>query len=191
MNVRWLVISSLLVVGCPKPPEAPIDAGSPVDAGELVDAGLEPIDAGPPTLRFTMRFTFVDGGMLETDQDGAQLSDPTQSAPGLVLEPAQSLTLAFPDRLDDVRVRVMDWTDAVVASDDEAVAPDAGFTYRITFAQPLKSGRSYSLLIDSEAHDTFTDSKGRVFDEVRKSFKISGEVQPESGAPAKKKRKKR
>lgn len=186
MNVRWL-ICSLVALGCPKPQETPPDAGSPVDAGELVDAGLEPVDAGPPTLRFTMRFTFVDGGMLETDQDGA----PTQSAPGVALDPAQSLTLTFPDPLDDVRVRVMDWTDAVVASDDEAVAPDAGFTYRITFAQPLKSGRSYSLLIDSEAHDTFTDSKGHVFDEVRKSFKIAGEVQPEPGAPAKKKRKKR
>lgn len=178
-------MSSLVALGCPKPVAEVPDASTevPLDAGDATDAGAEPVDAGPETLRFTLSFALADGGTLEADHDTAQ---------PLQLDPASTLTLTFPSPLEDARVRVMDWTDAIVASDDEATAePDAGFTYRITFSQPLKSGRSYSLLIDSEAHETFSDARGHVFDEVRLSLKVSGQVQPEPGAATKKKKRKK
>lgn len=172
-----LVRATLVVVllaGCPKPVEPVIDAGVPVlDAG--VDAG---VDAGPTQLSFTIELETVDAGTL-TGLDA-----------GMVVEPLKSIALSFPVPLDDVRFRVMDWNDAVVPSDDEAVT-DGGLTYRIVFQQPLKTDRGYALLIDAETGDTFRDARGAQYDEVRVPFRIGGEVQPEPGAPLKKKKKKK
>lgn len=164
----------LLLAGCPKPVEPVIDAGEPaLDAG--VDAG---VDAGPTPLGFTIELETVDAGTI-TGLDA-----------GMIVEPLRSIALSFPVPLDDVRFRVMDWNDAVVASDDEAVT-DGGLSYRIVFVQPLKTGRGYSLLIDAETGDTFRDARGAHYDEVRVPFRIGGEVQPEPGAPVKKKKRKK
>lgn len=164
----------LLLAGCPKPIEAPIDAGVPeLDAG--IDAG---VDAGLPPLSFTFELETVDAGTI-SDLDA-----------GMIVDPLKAIVVSFPVPLDDVRFRVMDWNDAVVASDDESTT-DGGLTYRIVFLQPLKTGRGYSLLIDAETGDTFRDSRGAQYDEVRVPFRIGGEVQAEPGAPLKKKKKKK
>lgn len=164
----------LLLVGCPKPVEAPIDAGAPeVDAG--FDAG---VDAGLPPLSFTFELETVDAGTIS----GLDA--------GMIIDPLKAIVVSFPVPLDDVRLRVMDWNDAVVASDDESTT-DGGLTYRIVFVAPLKTGRGYSLLIDAETGDTFRDARGAQYDEVRVPLRIGGEVQAEPGAPLKKKRKKK
>lgn len=164
----------LLLAGCPKPVEAPIDAGAPeVDAG--IDAG---VDAGLPPLSFTFELETVDAGTIS----GLDA--------GMIVDPLKAIVVSFPMPLDDVRLRVMDWNDAVVASDDESET-DGGLTYRIVFVAPLKTGRGYSLLIDAETGDTFRDARGAQYDEVRVPFRIGGEVQAEPGAPLKKKKKKK
>lgn len=173
---------SLLVLGsaCPasQPPVPPnvLVADSGTDAGEPVDAGL-------PSLTFRLAISFIDGGQLDVDLGDA----------GVVsLEPATSLTLTSPIPLLGTRVRLLDWTDAVVAGDDELDVSDAGFRYRIRTLQPLKSGRGYSLLIDAESVEQFTDGFGRTHDELRVPLRVAGEVQPEPGqSTSKKKRKKR
>ena len=164
----------MLAAGCPKPVEPVLDAGAPeLDAG--VDAG---VDAGPTPLSFTIDLETVDAGLIS----GLDA--------GMTVDSLKSIAISFPVPLDDVRFRVMDWNDAVVASDDELVT-DGGLSYRIVFQQPLKTGRGYSLLIDAETGDTFRDSRGAQYDEVRVPFRIGGEVQSEPGAPVKKKKKKK
>lgn len=169
----WLL--ALVLAGCPKPPVVePIDASiAEPDAG--VDAG---VDAGTQPLGFTIELETTDAGVI-TGLDA-----------GATIEPLRAITLTFPTALDDARFRVMDWTDSVVPSDDES-AVDGGLTYRIVFVQPLKTGRGYSLLIDAETKDTFADERGHQYDELRIPFRVAGDVQPEPGAPAKKKKRKK
>jgi hypothetical protein len=168
----WLI--ALGLTSCPKPPVVePIDASvAESDAG--VDAGA---DAGTEPLEFSFELETTDAGVI-TGLDA-----------GATIEPLRAITLTFPTALDDVRFRVMDWTDSVVPSDDEATV-DGGLTYRIVFVQPLRTGRGYSLLIDAETKDTFSDARGHQYDELRIPFRVAGDVQPEPGAPKKKKRKK-
>lgn len=173
MRAWWL--GALVIAGCPKPPVVePIDA-SVVELDAGVDAG---VDAGAVALGFSIELETIDAGFLAGLDAGA------------TIDPLRAITLTFPSALDDVRFRVMDWTDSVVPSDDESTT-DAGLTYRIVFVQPLKTGRSYSLLIDAETKDTFTDERGHQYDELRIPFRISGEVQSEPGAPVKKRKKKK
>lgn len=179
MKVLRLAVIALAVVGCPKPPPPEVeDASVPAEVDAGVDAGA--VDAGPEPLRFTLALDLVDAGTLVLDGLDA----------GETFEPIAALTLSFPAPLEDVRVRVMDWTDAVVPSDDEQTV-DGGFSYRITFTQPLKTGRGYSLLVDAETGDTFRDARGTEHAELRLPFRISGDVQPEPGKPAKKPKKKK
>jgi len=173
---RAVLIGALVWLGCPTPagaPNAAVDAGpaqlQPIDAGVL--------DAGPAQLQFSLTSTLVDGGTAVVDvAEGHAL-----------LEPSAALELKLPSPLVDARVRVMDWNDAVVESDDQAT----GLSYRIGLLQPLKSGRRYALLIDAETQDTFSDAAGRHFDEVRIELLVTGEVQPEPGQKPKSKKSKR
>lgn len=168
----WLIV--LVLAACPKPPVVePMDA-SVAEPGAGVDAG---VDAGTEPLGFTIELETTDAGVI-TGLDA-----------GATIEPLRAITLTFPTALDDVRFRVMDWTDSVVPSDDESTV-DGGLTYRIVFVQPLKTGRGYSLLIDAETKETFSDVRGHQYDELRIPFRVAGDVQPEPGAPKKKKRKK-
>lgn len=176
--MKRLCLWLLLLSGCPKPPERVIDAGLPPEPDAGFDAGTP--DAGPEPLRFSITFDTVDAGAITVEGLDA----------GAELPQVRAVTLSFPAPLEDLRVRVMDWTDAVVASDDEASA-DGGFVYRITFLAPLKTGRGYALLLDAETGDTFRDARGTGYAEVRLPFRIAGEVQPEPGAPAKKRTKKK
>ena len=174
MNARAWWLTALVLAGCPKPVIEPIDA-SVAEVDACVDAG---VDAGAVALSFAIELETTDAGVI-TGLDA-----------GAMIEPLRAVTLSFPSALDDVRFRVMDWNDLVVPSDDEATV-DGGLTYRIVFVQPLKTGRGYSLLIDAETKDTFADERGHQYDELRIPFRVAGEVQPEPGAPAKKKKRKK
>lgn len=176
--MKRLCLSLVLFAGCPKAPAPVVDAGLPVEPDAGVDAGAP--DAGPAPLRFSITFDTVDAGTITVDGIDA----------GTEVPQVRAVTLSFTEPLDDLRVRVMDWTDAVVASDDEA-SVDGGFVYRIAFLAPLKTGRAYSLLLDAETKDTFRDAQGTEYAELRLPFRISGDVQPEPGAPTKKSKKKK
>lgn len=185
---RALLGLSLAAVLCGCPDKAaipPIDAGGLESPDAGVDAGVVVVDAGPPPLTLLVRFEAADGGPDVVIDTGADA--------GLVfIEPARAIELRASLGLEDVRVRLFDWSDAVVPGDDQLESTDAGFRYRIELAAPLKTGRSYSLLLDGETQDAFRDQAGREHLELRVNVRVTGEVQPEPGArpkrPARKRR---
>jgi hypothetical protein len=127
------------------------------------------------------------GWTVETS-DGQQHEVPWIDA-GVAITPPVAMQLFFARPLIGARVRVMDWTDAVVASDDETNLIDGGFVYRSRFQSLLKAGRQYTLLIDPETGDHFEDSEGHAFEELRVRFRLLGEVQAEQPkSPKKRKR---
>jgi hypothetical protein len=168
-----------LLAGCPQ-------AVAPEIAGR-VDSGLEAalvVDAGPPPLpplTFQLVATFVDGGLSRLDALDA----------GVTVEPTRALELTSPVGLAGVRVRLLDWADAVVPSDDQLETSDGGFRYRLELTQPLKSGRTYSLLVDGESADQFSDVFGRDHEPCRVPLRILGDLEPEAGQASKKTKKKR
>lgn len=167
---RALIGSVLLLMACPSKPTA-VDAGLP-DAGPI-----EVVDAGPPApvvLVPTITATFVDGGSGEIKTDGE-------------VDQPKSLTIALPAGLSDFRLRVLDWRDQVVASDDELLSD--GKTYLITFVEPLKTGRSYQVLIDAELGPVVTTEAGATVDDFELRFRVAGDVVPDPPAPGSKKRK--
>lgn len=183
MRIGWraaVVVTALVVLaGCPaeRSLEAPDAAPPPVS-----DAGaLEVVDAGPPApLRLEFAVTArTDGGeeLLTFSEDATEI------------DPATGFTLTTPVRLKDYRVRLFDWNDRVVPSDDTAELADGGLTYRIELPEPLKTGRRYSLLVDAELAPQIDDEAGRHYDDVRLELKVRGDVVPDK--PAKKSKKSR
>lgn len=182
MRIGWraaaVAMAALVLLGCPaekpvEPPDAATEA--PVDAGVA-----EVIDAGPPApLRLEFAVTARrDGGedLLAFSEDATEI------------DPATGFTLTTPVRLKDYRVRLFDWNDQVVPSDDTAELADGGLTYRIDLAAPLKTGRRYSLLVDAELAPQIDDEAGRHYDDVRMELKVRGDVVPDK--PAKKSKRK-
>lgn len=158
------------LLGCPS--RTSEDAAVDFDAGEP-DAGV--IDAGPP-LPATIEPTIVangrDGGMATVTGDA-------------VIDDVIGLTVSLPVRLKDFRLRVMDWRDRVVPSDDELMAD--GKTYVIALLAPLETGRPYTLRLDAELGPVISDDTGGTWNDWDLKFKIAGEVQPDP-SPAKKKK---
>lgn len=174
MRSAILVLVALGLSACPARSAA--DAATAIDAGEF-DAGV--IDAGPPlplTLVPTVIATARDAGTIEL-KSGSETDDVT------------GLTISIPVKLKDFRVRLMDWRDQIVQSDDELMAD--GRTYVITLSEPLKTGRGYSLKLDAELGPVVTDDSGGIWDDWELGFRISGEVQPEPGASKKSPKKKK
>lgn len=169
-----LVSAALFFVACPDRSTTEIPAV--IDAGEP-DAGI--VDAGPPlplTLEPTVTATARDAGTIEL-RTGGETDDVT------------ALTVSIPVKLKDFRVRLMDWRDQIVPSDDELMAD--GKTYVITLSEPLKTGRSYTLKLDAELGPVVTDDSGSIWNDWELGFRISGDVQPEPGATNKKSGKKK
>ncbi len=165
---RWILGLGLLIVAsaCPAGDESvPV---SVVDAGTAdVDAGQE--DAGPAILATVVTAQYADGGVASVEAS-------------VTIDPPASLTVRLPRRLKDFRVRLMDHQDKLVVSDD-ALSAD-GLEYLVTPAEPLKTGRSYTVQLDAELGTVIVDELGGTFDDWALPFTIAGEVQPEP-APAK------
>ncbi|MEW5737404.1 MAG: hypothetical protein AB1938_00675 [Myxococcota bacterium] len=184
MRSDWRIWVALLggLTGCPSEPRRDVaDAAAiEVDAGRS-DAGGQVLDAGPPA---PLRLEFA----VSVGSDGGE--EPVSFVDGAAeIDPVSVLVLTTPVRLSDYRVRLFDWADQVVVSDDSAAPGDAGVVYRIALPQPLKTGRRYSLVVDAERAPEISDEAGRHYDDVRLSLKIRGEIQPDT--PAKKPGKKR
>ncbi len=163
LSVRSVIIvSAVFLSACPD--VSGPDAAAPFDAGEP-DAAI--IDAGPP-LPLTLEPGVVaiarDGGGVEV-KAGAQLED------------VATLSVSLPVRLKDFRVRLMDWRDQIVPSDDELLAD--GKTYVITLQEPLKTGRGYALKLDAELGPIVTDETGATWNDWDLSFRIAGDVVPD------------
>jgi hypothetical protein len=150
-----------------------------IDAGAAeVDAGPPIIDAGPPppsSLEPTVLASFRDGG-----------SSPVTAKSEI--DAATALTISLPIKLKDFRIRLLDFREQIVTSDDELMAD--GRTYVITLPEPLKTGRGYSLVLDAELGPIVTDDSGGTWNDWELAFRIAGDVQPEPGAVKKPKKKK-
>jgi hypothetical protein len=180
-SVIGLSALAVLLLGCPEQRTERADAGelSAPDSG-AGDAGVEPIDAGPPaptTLGATVTAALADGGTAAVVANGE-------------FDPPIALTVSLPVQLKDFRIRLMDWRDQVVTSDDELQAD--GRTLRISLPEPLKTGRSYTLVLDAELGPVVTAQSGRTYNDWELPFRIAGEVQPDKPqkpAPRKPKKK--
>ena len=139
---------------------------------------MEVIDAGPPlpaTLEPTVIGTQKDGGIAAITNN-AQIDE------------VAALTISMPIKLKDFRLRLMDWKDKIVVSDDELLAD--GKTYLLTPAEPLQSGRDYTLKLDADLGVIITDETGGTWNDWELAFHLNGEVVPEPAArkPGKKKK---
>lgn len=181
MRIGWraaVAVMVLVLSGCPaeKPVEVPDAAPPPV-----IDAGVvEVVDAGPPA---PLRLEFAVTARTDGGEALLTLSDETE------IDSALGFTLTTPVRLKDYRVRLFDWNDQAVPSDDTAELADGGLTYRIELPEPLKTGRRYSLLVDAELAPEISDELGRTYDDVRLNLKVRGDIVPDK--PAKKSKKKK
>lgn len=177
MRSVWPVLVVLLMVACPAEKPVVIDAGPPVV--EVIDAGPA-VDAGPPppsSLESTqVTATFTDGGTVALTSKAE-------------IDPATALTISLPIKLKDFRIRLLDWREQIVVSDDELMAD--GRTYVITLKEPLKTGRGYNLTLDAELGPVITDDTGGTWTDWELAFRIAGEVQPEPSAVKKKPGKKK
>ena len=182
----WILVlvAGLVLVGCSsrQPDVGVIDAAvSGASISRDVDAGF---DAGT---------ALPDGGthgalsiqlVVEFD-GGSELFDGGQIAA------ATALTLRFP-ALKDARVRLLDWADAIVPSDDVATANDAGLLdYRISVLAPLKTGRAYSIELDSQSGGALTDASGGTWDDLTIPLRVRGELESDPPAAKTKLKKKR
>ena len=176
MRSVWVGLVVLLAA-CPAEKPVVIDAGPPVV--DVIDAG-PPVDAGPPppsSLDSTRVVAmFADGGT-------------TTVASQSEIDPPKALTISLPIKLKDFRIRLLDWREQIVVSDDELMAN--GRTYVITLPEPLKNGRAYNLTLDAELGPVITDDTGGTWNDFELAFRIAGEVQPEPAANKKKPGKKK
>jgi hypothetical protein len=161
------VVFAIAVVACV--PKAGSDAGA--DAGASAEAlAVDAVDAavsapvGPG-----LEAALPDGGFFVVS-----VSEPVELPSRLVVR--------LPVRLRDGRLRLMDWQDKVVPSDD-TLSSD-GLTYEIVPLEPLKSGRSYTVLLDAEVGGAVTDESGATLDDWALTFTVAGELEPDP-APAK------
>jgi hypothetical protein len=185
MRFLWVAVLVLLTA-CPSrsPKSTEVDAGL-ADAAIEVDAGAGDagVDAGAldASVAFAVAlFVETDGGMLDP-------VDLVQSA--ATIDVAQVIQVQTSVDLRDYRVRLFDWAEQIVPSDDVATR-DGGLSYRIGLLQPLRPGRTYTLVIDADLGPTMVDPNGRPLDDVRLSLSVRGEIQPEPGARVPKRKKK-
>lgn len=173
--MRLLVLgSAVLLVACPR-------STSEVDAAVLdsgTDASVEVVDAGPP-LPATL-----EPQVIASQKDGGTAAITANAN----LDEVAALTISMPIKLKDFRIRLMDWQDKIVVSDDELLAD--GKTYLLTPSEPLKAGRSYTLKLDADLGVIVTDETGGTWNDWELPFRMSGEAVPEPSAkkPGKKKK---
>lgn len=175
-TILVILAACAVLTACPeKRVEAALaDSGLEPDAG--IDAGV--IDAGPTapaSLEITVAAVTRDGGVTELKANAET-------------EPASSIQVTLPIKLKDFRIRLLDWRDQLVVSDDEL--DPSGRTLTIALPEPLKTGRSYRLILDAELGPVVTDEAGAIFNDWEMPFRVAGEVVPEAPVKALKKKKK-
>lgn len=171
-SIPGLVVAALVFVGCAERRAPEIDAGTGgFDAGVL-DAGSAP----PAQLAIGVFIECSDGGL-------------TPLAPEAIVAPTSALQLALPVRLTDFRVRLVDWTDHVVASDDELSAD--GRHYRVGLLAPLATGRAFTLHLEAERGLEMVDEAGATYEDWSLPFRVAGEVEAPPAPKPGRKRKRR
>ncbi|WP_404373158.1 hypothetical protein ACIHQR_18730 [Corallococcus coralloides] len=160
-------LTAALLSGCPeKTSQAPVDGG-------VTGATAAP-DSGPEAVVFTLQYQAPDGG-------SALIPLALEEKP--LVEPTSDLELRSTLGLKNYRVRLMDEADRAMVSDDSVSEADDGLVYRIHLPQPLKTGYSYTLVVDSQTGSSFQDSRGRDVEDLRASFQIIGDKEKPKPPP--------
>lgn len=180
MRLHGSVLMGLLLAlsACPPAVTVAPDAGQADAATGGGDGGAPAFDAGPSELVWSAVLTLRDGG-----------SQRLSPGPGRVeIGPATKFSLRIEPVLIDYRVRLLDGSDQVVASDDEAQAIDGGIDYWLSLQAPLSPGRSYSLHLDPEVGPELRDARGATYRDLEQLLKVEGQLEPAKQPPGRKKR---
>lgn len=168
-------------------------------AGEMVDLGVEAgtgilPDGGPSDAGALPRPPAVDLVVVSAD-GGRTAVVAADGGVGLELEPAKGIELWITPRLRTPRIRLFDWNQQLVESDDTELTPEgavaSGLGYHIELLEPLRAGRSYTLRIDSEIGPMLLDEAGTELNELRLSLKVLGEPEPKDKPRPSRKRRRR
>ena len=165
-----LIIRLCVLSGCPSKTEPP-DASVAVDAGPLDAGRVEVVDAGPPQpaeLALIVTAPLADGGLEVVEE---------------YVDPVKTVNVWIPVSLSDYRLRVFDDADRVVPSDDSAKDVDGGIDYAIAFVEPLRSGKTYRLTVESQQGAALEGYK-----DAEHVMKVRGQVEPEAKKLPKKKK---
>ena len=175
-----LVALALALAACTKTPEpmAPDAAWN-----SSLDASIATIDAGPPVpAELTWR-------LIVDQRDGGQAL--VEPGPEVVsLEPATTLTVRLAPRVKDMRIRLFDGADKVVASDDRAMPLDGGLDYEIVPLTPLGPGLDFVLMVDAETGVELRDDR-QTYRDLEVRLRTTGTKEPTPPEPGRKKPKKR
>jgi hypothetical protein len=150
----------LLLIACSKreaQTTAPVDAA----VAEAPDGGN-----GTAALELSVRERLLDGGVGQIELR------PHERAP---IEPTQQLEIVTSRPLLNYRIRVFDEADRAVISDDVAESSEQRLDYQISFAEPLKPGHRYTLVLDAQSGATFSDERGNAQPERRLELQVVGE----------------
>ncbi|MCP3099334.1 hypothetical protein LZ198_10675 [Myxococcus sp. K15C18031901] len=170
-----LCCGALFLTGCPdKPTDTP-------DSGSGTATAPEPPKPPPPTA-FSLSYQAPDASL-------AQVSLEPGDKP--LIQQTSALELRTNHGLRNYRVRLFDEAERAMVSDDSAEEADSGLVYRINLPQPLKTGFSYTLVVDAQTGNAFTDTLGREVEELRTTFQVAGEKEKPAPPPAPAKKKKR
>ena len=163
-------------------PVAILDAG--LDPAPTADDSTETPDAGETDAGGAARPLSVEARALaeafEVKLDRESRND--ELPPGVRFE------LELP-RLADVRVRLFDEADRVVASQDR-LEIGTRTRYVLVPAEPLVTGSGYTLMVDGLRAELATDDDGGSYEIVRIELRTAGEKPPKE-PPKKQRRSKR
>jgi hypothetical protein len=155
------------------PVKASLDSGVGIDAGAAISAVHEARaeltlvgDAG----RQTFDLLKTDGGWLDSSFEDVP------SALELRVEPVPAVA---------VRVRLLDWTNRLVSSDDVMETDAQRLQYNIRLLEPLRRGRTYQLELDAESEVPVAEDAGMGEVESLWRFRVAGEIEPEPTAAKK------
>lgn len=120
--------------------------------------------------------------LLALDVDGGRALAIHGDGGVLELEgPTRALELQLSEPVRNARIRLFDWNEQLVESDDVLLESQEGRVtgYRLELLEPLRSGRSYLLGIDGELGPRLLDAIGNDLDDLRVPFLVRGDPEPE------------
>lgn len=155
-----------------------LDAGSEAGAAAAADASIP--SSSPSSARgidVELTVEAIDGGRTTLTLAGLGLD-----AGAFEIEPARRIELRLSPRPQNPRIRLFDWTEQIVESNDTGLSSgdDPIYAYRIEALEPLQAGRTYVLTVDSELNRRLLDASGSPLEEVRMSLKVVGGLKADS-----------
>ena len=193
LQMAMLLVLASAYWGCParrdSAPQGDAGAGGDDSGVDLLDAGseaLEPADASIPSSSSPSRARGIDVELTVEAVDGGRttltLNGLGLDAGASEIEPARLLELRLSPRPQSPRIRLFDWTEQIVESNDtdRSSGDDPIYAYRIEALEPLRAGRTYTLTVDSELGGRLLDASGSPLEEVRMPLKVVGGLKADS-----------